>query len=506
MQAQQSVPEKLIVYTSVIIMPLVFLAQMVLGIYIVLTFEDPPIYIPFGLVVIWLQYTLCIVFFRDHYRNLLKKTFKSWAQLDQGEIRDKQERILYGISLNPFFPLVTRFFKFSVPVIVGLYVLYIIVYSFFFKKNLDWFEELNKTDQNLYLTFFIMCWALLAFPLTSLILSLAFIIIFGIPILIYELSKPQQIQVKIEGIKIIETFGGSKRIKINEKRMPSIDQCAICLNNFRHDELVVSLECHEAHIFHEECLNKWTENRLQCPMCRVRLVMVQAEDILHEVGEDGKIIENKKPEVEELEFEKSNIQKFENEDINHQSQDQANQALQQDQQEDIDRHSLTANQGIHNSFYQDQENIRDELLDNEVQGLQQAQHIQRNIRNTQIAALQINESNDLEQPSDRGLLVQVKVQNVLRYQNQNYLLDQVKTDQMNLQLDITDHIQEQIIDSLVQKDNNHQINQQISINQSDNHLEQDLTKVLPIVDPQRNINSLKSIQTIATSKNEQLGV
>ena len=105
----------------------------------------------------------------------------------------------------------------------------------------------------------------------------------------WECTHPQPLPV-VDEKKFMETFKGSRRARINHLKPLFVEQCAICLNVYRHDEIVVSLKCHEAHIFHEECLNKWTENRLQCPMCRQRLEMHVVEDKIYEVGGDGKII------------------------------------------------------------------------------------------------------------------------------------------------------------------------------------------------------------------------
>ena len=71
---------------------------------------------------------------------------------------------------------------------------------------------------------------------------------------------------------------GAQRFQVNSQEPEKVDNCAICLNNFKDKEVLVSLKCHEAHVFHEACINKWTENRLICPLCRNNLEVIHIED------------------------------------------------------------------------------------------------------------------------------------------------------------------------------------------------------------------------------------
>ena len=45
-------------------------------------------------------------------------------------------------------------------------------------------------------------------------------------------------------------------------------ECSICLENIEDENKYVT-QC--AHIFHNECINKWTENHNSCPTCRTNL-------------------------------------------------------------------------------------------------------------------------------------------------------------------------------------------------------------------------------------------
>lgn len=167
------------------------------------------------------------------------------------------------MSLNPVLPIITRYFRISVPLIEGLYMLFIITYSFYWKLNSEDLDALSERQIILSSIHFVFCWALLAFPLLSLILGIIFFLIFGIPLLIYEktrkrpledLAQPEQ-RAKI----IIESYRDAKRYRVSADTDKKVDMCSICLANIKEKEIVVALRCHEAHIFHERCLKQWTQ-------------------------------------------------------------------------------------------------------------------------------------------------------------------------------------------------------------------------------------------------------
>ena len=46
--------------------------------------------------------------------------------------------------------------------------------------------------------------------------------------------------------------------------------CAICLENFDNEDLIINLNC--SHIFHNSCLEKWlSEYNNKCPKCRMEI-------------------------------------------------------------------------------------------------------------------------------------------------------------------------------------------------------------------------------------------
>lgn len=60
------------------------------------------------------------------------------------ERKIKQDKALYVMSLNPVLPIITRYFKISVPLIEGLYMLFIITYSFYWKLNSQELDTLSE--------------------------------------------------------------------------------------------------------------------------------------------------------------------------------------------------------------------------------------------------------------------------------------------------------------------------------------------------------------------------
>ena len=44
--------------------------------------------------------------------------------------------------------------------------------------------------------------------------------------------------------------------------------CSICLQDFGADDRVTKLNCNDKHMFHETCLQKALEVKLNCPICR----------------------------------------------------------------------------------------------------------------------------------------------------------------------------------------------------------------------------------------------
>ena len=52
------------------------------------------------------------------------------------------------------------------------------------------------------------------------------------------------------------------------------EECAICLEEFKADDEVDTLNCHQAHVFHHDCIKSWVASQqdkleeMTCPSCR----------------------------------------------------------------------------------------------------------------------------------------------------------------------------------------------------------------------------------------------
>jgi hypothetical protein len=61
---------------------------------------------------------------------------------------------------------------------------------------------------------------------------------------------------------------GHQSYKDTSQKSKEQDTCIICLSNFKEDDEVSELNCDERHIFHTECLQRWLEQQLRCPLCK----------------------------------------------------------------------------------------------------------------------------------------------------------------------------------------------------------------------------------------------
>jgi hypothetical protein len=55
-------------------------------------------------------------------------------------------------------------------------------------------------------------------------------------------------------------------IKKYTNQTPLADPCAVCQNHYKNDDLYRTLFCQ--HNFHTQCIDKWFEDHVTCPMCR----------------------------------------------------------------------------------------------------------------------------------------------------------------------------------------------------------------------------------------------
>jgi len=66
--------------------------------------------------------------------------------------------------------------------------------------------------------------------------------------------------------KVINSF---KNISISSKQVEDKEECSICMESYKLNELVYELPC--VHIYHKECIKKWLKSNNTCPICRYEL-------------------------------------------------------------------------------------------------------------------------------------------------------------------------------------------------------------------------------------------
>ena len=70
-------------------------------------------------------------------------------------------------------------------------------------------------------------------------------------------------------IRKVYTKNIEKENMNKKKKKNSLEECTICLEEFKNGGRVVPLAC--GHEFDEECIVKWLETSHVCPLCRYEL-------------------------------------------------------------------------------------------------------------------------------------------------------------------------------------------------------------------------------------------
>eukprot|EP00056_Hartaetosiga_gracilis_P005969 m.91608 g.91608 ORF g.91608 m.91608 type:complete len:338 (+) comp12333_c0_seq1:206-1219(+) len=77
------------------------------------------------------------------------------------------------------------------------------------------------------------------------------------------------IQSRKDAIKKLKTFKFSGALKDTQEGS-SLDNCAVCLNEYSTDEGLMKLPC--GHFFHSECVTEWLERSPTCPLCKMSIL------------------------------------------------------------------------------------------------------------------------------------------------------------------------------------------------------------------------------------------
>jgi hypothetical protein len=58
--------------------------------------------------------------------------------------------------------------------------------------------------------------------------------------------------------------------------------CSICLSEYEEGETVTKLPCH--HLYHDDCIQSWTEAHVNCPLCNLDLASVNEEAVSESIS------------------------------------------------------------------------------------------------------------------------------------------------------------------------------------------------------------------------------
>ena len=82
----------------------------------------------------------------------------------------------------------------------------------------------------------------------------------------FERGSPRQVRLRLPTAQAMdELFHNFKRTLSKSDDKPA---CSICLGDFEPGMEIIALKCHEAHIFHVDCLEEWSKKSGSCPLCR----------------------------------------------------------------------------------------------------------------------------------------------------------------------------------------------------------------------------------------------
>ena len=75
-----------------------------------------------------------------------------------------------------------------------------------------------------------------------------------------EDSEPQELSLSINQLN------NSSEVSIYLRGDSKVEKCTICYDNLQSFQIIRTLNCQ--HKFHQKCIDKWLENKINCPVCR----------------------------------------------------------------------------------------------------------------------------------------------------------------------------------------------------------------------------------------------
>ena len=142
-------------------------------------------------------------------------------------------------------------------------------YVFLFQKDALAFT----IDSNRYLAYYLTTLLLLGYFIYSrLIFAIIFFVIF-LPCILFVFIDDylEQEREKNRIIKVKESLEQESYEDYKKRHKLEVDACIICTEAFKPEDKVSGLRCNEKHCFHHECIDKWVDIRVKCPLCRADL-------------------------------------------------------------------------------------------------------------------------------------------------------------------------------------------------------------------------------------------
>ena len=181
-----SLQERLLTTCSILLMPILFLSQISLGFYMLLSMKYffMTSFILTGILTVLLQYSVYILIFSSHYKRLYNYFYPYMRVMEPERRKARQRRFQWIISLNPVFPWIQKYYSITIPIIEICFFLYLLMAQLYWSENEVSIQLLNTTDYIIAIVFLSASWGLFAFPYTSLFLGFIGFLITIIPVLI----------------------------------------------------------------------------------------------------------------------------------------------------------------------------------------------------------------------------------------------------------------------------------------------------------------------------------
>lgn len=128
-----------------------------------------------------------------------------------------------------------------------------------------WFEDVIKISLGILQFYWIFLFSCL---LIVLLVTIAIMICScSLPPLRGNIGGVGQQSSRLERQETIDNLGKMSRL-FDFSEFSEHKECVICLMPFTNDCMVTTLPCDERHYFHSKCIEEWSRNHHDCPLCK----------------------------------------------------------------------------------------------------------------------------------------------------------------------------------------------------------------------------------------------